>query len=251
MSGVLFTGFVQVSEPQQYSLKLSNNFSASLRKTLKHVPTTSKQYPKHIPNTCPKPPNNTSKKLESKLVFRNSLIDSRNSFQNDLKILKEKQYKEIDLFEKSYKILEKEKKKNVTRKDHFINKIKKCEESITSLSSEIDSFSDLLNLNNSIYNCLKIFKNKLFDLDLSAKIIDNNNNDRSHEIKLDGYIKTFNWSIDDLKKKRNIYDDFEKKINDNNQNIFKELEEIKHITNSLIFFPEILVKLNSELVPFN
>ena len=192
--------------------------------------------------------NNTSKKLESKLVFRNSLIDSRNSFQNDLKILKEKQYKEIDLFEKSYKILEKEKKKNVTRKDHFINKIKNCEESITSLSSEIDSFSDLLNLNNSIYNCLKIFKNKLFDLDLSAKIIDNNNNDRSHEVKLDGYIKTFNWSIDDLKKKRNIYDDFEKKINDNNQNIFKELEEIKQITNSLISFPEKLNEYRSSLI---
>jgi chromosome segregation ATPase len=192
--------------------------------------------------------NNTSKKLESKLVFRNSLIDSRNSFQNDLKILKEKQHKEIDLFEKSYKILEKEKKKNVTRKDHFINKIKNCEESITSLSSEIDSFSDLLNLNNSIYNCLKIFKNKLFDLDLSAKIIDNNNNDRSHEVKLDGYIKTFNWSIDDLKKKRNIYDDFEKKINDNNQNIFKELEQIKQITNSLISFPEKLNEYRSSLI---
>ena len=65
---------------------------------------------------------------------------------------------------------------------------------------------------------------------------------------IDGYIKTFNWSIDDLKKKRNIYDDFEKKINDNNQNIFKELEEIKQITNSLISFPEKLNEYRSSLI---
>ena len=102
--------------------------------------------------------------------------------------------------------------------------IEKNDKIVLSLTNEIDAFKSLIEFHYVILKSIQLFENNTFKINFNVNAINKNNVDRSLEIILDRYVKTFNWSISQLKT--NHVDFLKNKIVDENNNNFIEVEGI-------------------------
>ena len=102
--------------------------------------------------------------------------------------------------ENSKTLFQKEYKKELSKYDNIKNKIKKSEDTVLVITSEIEVLKSLIDFHKAVLESLRLFESDTFKINFDSKAIEKNNEDRSLEIMLDGYIKTYNWSAAQLKK---------------------------------------------------
>ena len=168
--------------------------------------------------------NNTSKDLKNETQILENKKIQKEAIENDVRFLKEDLYKDLEFFEKSKTIYDKEIGKEASKSDGLKYEIEKNDKIVLSLTYEIDAFKRLIEFHYVILKSIQLFENDTFKINFNVNAINKNNEDRSLEIILDGYVKTFNWSISQLKT--NHVDFLKNKIVDENNNNFIEVEGI-------------------------
>ena len=167
-------------------------------------------------------------------------------------LIDEQIYQDTSFFEKTKKLLKNEKNKQLQHVNLCEQKALWYESTIQPLNDEIESYKHLHNLHGVLLRTLKLFDSNLFQLDFDNSVIEKNNIDRSFEISIDGYINTFNWSINDLKSNtRNFM--FEKIQNkkgsrsSKQKQIFKEAKKILEVSRVVLSLPEKLKQVKTNL----
>ena len=192
------------------------------------------------------------KKYEEYVISKNNMKIDIENLELKIKTIDEQNYQDTEFFEKAENILSKEKIKQSKIINSCNQKVKDEEQNVLLLIDETESYKHLLVLHGTLLRSLKLFEGDLFQLDFDNSVLEKNNKDSSFEITLDRYIKTFNWSINDLKTitKKFLIDDIQSTsgVRDNKKKqIFKEAEKILEAASVMLEIPEKLMNLKSDL----
>ena len=189
-----------------------------------------------------------SEQLKTHAQKNKNLIFKKGLLEKSITSLKEELYQDMSFVENSKTLFQKEYKKELSKYDRIRDKIKKSEDTVLVITGEIEVLKSLIDLHKAVLESLRLFEGDTFKINFDSIAIEKNNEDRSLEIILDGYIKTYNWSAAQLKKATSNFHEnkFIKSLDDDD--ILKESKIVIDISNSLLSIPQKLEELNLKLI---
>ena len=189
-----------------------------------------------------------SEQLKTHAQKNKNLIFKKGLLEKSITSLKEELYQDMSFVENSKTLFQKEYKKELSKYDRIRDKIKKSEDRVLVITGEIEVLKSLIDLHKAVLESLRLFEGDTFKINFDSIAIEKNNEDRSLEIILDGYIKTYNWSAAQLKKATSNFHEnkFIKSLDDDD--ILKESKIVIDISNSLLSIPQKLEELNLKLI---
>ena len=189
-----------------------------------------------------------SEQLKTLAQKKKSLNFKKGLLEKSISSLQEELYQDQSFVENSKTLFQKEYKKELSKYDSIKGKIKKSEDTVLAITSEIEVLKSLIDFHKAVLESLRLFESDTFKINFDSKAIEKNNQDRSLEIILDGYIKTYNWSAAQLKKASSNFNKnkFIKNLDDDD--ILKESKIVIDISSSLLSIPQKLVELNLKLI---
>ena len=189
-----------------------------------------------------------SEQLKTLAQKKKSLNFKKGLLEKSISSLQEELYQDQSFVENSKTLFQKEYKKELSKYDSIKGKIKKSEDTVLVITSEIEVLKSLIDFHKAVLESLRLFESDTFKINFDSKAIEKNNEDRSLEIILDGYIKTYNWSAAQLKKASSNFNKnkFIKNLDDDD--ILKESKIVIDISSSLLSIPQKLEELNLKLI---